>query len=829
MKKLLFFAFAIAAGAVTSFGANTWTKESWSLSDWVIPNDALSGDPESHLLTNFGSDGSSGFGGVTKTWVFAEPKDLSSVQILMNGNSYKVASVSVQYAGAEEFVELDGSALDFTKDTGGCTRMVFADSKLEYFAENVIGLKVVMTDVYPYWANAHEIFVIGKTRGSTNHWKIGTYSAGEWTPAADRLKGVMNGADSWGDSAANLEDDDAATIWWSTSSSLTWNFDAPKRIRRVRLCGGEGSGGGFKVSSVSVKYNGADEYVKLPGSSLDMVNVKTSRYDVELTAENGVLASDVVSLKVNTVVYNWRFAIGEAEVDGQDSFVSTLDADYLVAGGKLTTKLTGVASEYPMPVYICTGEVDGGKDVTQWDNVVKVGELADAETPLEDSRIVDFKFCRFYFPDVDNEAWSEPFELVLEPSATAQVTERRSTDAKIETVIDFCGGTNEVAAAYFAYAQKGEELPVYTLVEANVPTGKTVSVKVTGLTSLASYAYQVKIVNVDGGELVIPGEFDSRGDAYWEKGFYLASEWVNPEDRIQCGNGVLYDCKVAGITQDQIVKSLGSNSVVSCTWQEPKNIDYLELYQFGSKDWRFEILRVEIQYAGDDAYVALSGTHLDFRESVSSGLKLGVLRGSDGPLAENVKSIRFISGYWNSNWAHGIAELVIHGTTVGDSGKLKWYFGSLAAEETYEKEPDALEFKNGSGGAFEASLIDGNIKTGPENTYNGASYTLTFDEAKDVRQLRIFGRNGSQLGFTPIEVKYKGEDAFTPIVGTAMEWVGTSGNGYAILRGVNGKGFVAKNVVALKFKLTISLYTGWLSEIEVDGRKALHGLMMIVK
>lgn len=801
-----------------ALGANTWTRESWS-SAWSFPDDVLTrADAQNNGFCDLALSGF-GAGSADKTWTFAEPKDISSVQILMAGNSYKVSEISVQYAGTEDFVTVDGSALDFSQDTGGNTRMVFANSDSRYFVEDVVGLRIVLTDIYPHWANAQEILVTGKTRGVSHRWKVGTYAEGEWAPAADRLKGLTNGADSWGAPAANLEDDDTASHWYSSGQTLVWNFDAPKRIRRIRLAGADGAGGGFKVNSVSVRFQGSDDYVVIPGSTLDYFNTLSYRYSAEFSADDGLVASSVVSVKIAMSVLSWRFAIGEAEIDGEDSFVSTLDADYLVENGRLNTKLKGVASAYPKQVFICSGEEDGGKDVTRWNDVRPVGELTDAETPFEDSRLVDFRFCRFFFPDIDNEAWSEPFELVLEPSATARVAERRSTDARIEAVIDFCGGTNEVAAVYLAYAPEGEALPAYALLEDAVQTGRVVSAVVTGLSSLSAYAYRVKVVNADGGEAVVAGGFETRGDAFWEKGEYKVSEWVRPVDRMYA------NCTAGGNVLDGDLSTynayMASNSVITCTWNDPVDIDFVEALWIGGDAG--EILRVEIRYEGDDAYHPLSGTHVNYRESVS-GRKMATLRGSGGALGSRVTGLKFVSGYWGNNWANGFAELIVHGK-YSDSD-LVWDLSRIAAED-YAPADDYLEgYKEGY-----AVVHDKNIATGQDRVYSGETYVWNFDKPKDIRQMRFY-LNSASVGFGQVQIKRKGDTDYTSIPGSALSIVEYSGSGplCAILRTPTGlDGYIVRNVVSVKIAVNSSLYINTPLEVEVDGRDYVSGLKFIIR
>lgn len=78
------------SAAASAMAENSWTKETWD-DTYAIPSDALSGMPTSgqnaDAFTDFemtGARPSTVSGG--RVWTFAEPKDISSVQILTAGH-----------------------------------------------------------------------------------------------------------------------------------------------------------------------------------------------------------------------------------------------------------------------------------------------------------------------------------------------------------------------------------------------------------------------------------------------------------------------------------------------------------------------------------------------------------------------------------------------------------------------------------------------------------------------------------------------------------------------------------------------------------------------
>lgn len=832
MKQLL--TVVMSLFAVAAFGANMWTLEDQT-SPWILPDDALTGGPSGNNMSNLKIGDNQAFNqNYSYEWSFADPKDITSVQLFFAGPSVAVNSISVLCEGAEEYVEVEGSARA-QADIGASKYALFAADNGP-FATRVIGLKVNIGSANYSHNNGQEILVCGHNSDGVFNWQAGFFDPEGYSRAADDLKAgfAMTGSDSWSNPRANFIDGNPSTVsYLSGGSTIPFAFETPKRIRRVCLHNASYDGG-FDIEGIYVKYNGSDEFVRLPNTGLGYFNA-SANWCVEFNGE-GFFARDVIGLQIKFGSCNnlWRFSVGEVEVDGADSFVSTLDADYLIADGKLNTTLTGVASGYPKSVYICTGEADGGKDVSRWDNVVKIGELADAETPVVDSRLVDFKFCRFYFQDADNDAWSEPFELVPEPTAELELAMHGSTALGYQVTLMFCGGTNETVKISAAIAPHGQTMPALTEIKSGVVVGESVSVSFDGLAPLTEYDYQVRIENGDGDFTDLTGSATTRNTTEWVKGTYSTSDWTLPANWISpCGGDfdvakgpkALYNAKVTSGDDERVGVKDGT---YSACFTDAKDIEKIVVFMSG--DIKIQVVRVEVLYDGDEEFTVLPHSDIDYMEDgVNAARKLEFIKVGGGWVAENVKEIKITFG--DCNPAHvGCSEICFIGQP--HAGKIKWGIG-METDSTYAPSLDELSGLTISD-SYKAVLTDHDLTTSAfnvNNTWGGATLIWEFEKAMDIRSVRLISATVDVYqGFKAegVYVKYKGDDDYTYLEGSYLDKFNFGFGQFATFGASSGTGYFARNVVALQVKVSVWDWRVNLAEVECCGRES-RGITIIFR
>lgn len=805
MKSIFCFTFLIVASV--TFGANHWTIE--SRGNPVIPADALTGCKAVNNMCNLKVGDSYGVGSDSAfTWSFAEPKDITSVQIYTLANTYEVKSVSVKYPGSDEFVALDDS-YRASASTGSSSEFSRFASDSGVLAAGVIGVKVQLGTVGIYWANSEEIVVTGHNSDGSPNWKCGYFASGTFERAEDDLKDgfAMTGNDGWSDPWANLIDGNPSSLCYPTpGANLSFAFATPKRLRRVRMACG--SGGGFSIDGIYVKYYGTDDYVKLPGSSMGHFT-NGNNYLAEYGGE-GYFAKNVIAMRVKilTCDSDWRFALGEVEVDGAEGFASALSAENEQAGDHLHSVITAHAEEYPVTVKMCYGDTDCGAVVSAWDHVVEVGVINSEDSPLEISPLINFRSCRYMFSDVDADAWTNPFDLVMDPSGTSSFEASRYA-ADLIANATWCGGTNAEIAVYYAYAEKGSPLPAYTLMSANAVVGTPVSVTVDGLSELTDYDYSIKFVSRDGFECVCPGSFATGGACIWEYGTYNQSTWTNPAGRLT-GEYSSFNLYNLLPIRDKGVGNINSNTTVTCTWAEPKDIERIELYSYGATNWKQEMCSVAFKYAGEDGYdEPMSGSHYQYFAD-AAGMKMGTLRGTDGLLASNVIGVKFTGGYWANGHAAGIGELAFFGKTHESS--VFWEYGTNTVED-FSVPADSLNASEKVTLSGFSNVEHDGVLGDKTDRYNEQTWTWTFSKPHNIRSVELWTKGGTaRSAFRIASVHYKlpGDEEWRRISGSSLDLF-TFGSPMHHARLYGDSDWVVKNAVALK--LTLGLPSNAYSEV----------------
>ena len=119
----------------------------------------------------------------------------------------------------------------------------------------------------------------------------------------------------------NWIDGDPTTLSYAGSSTeFLFNFDSPKDLRRVRIA--SSSTENFSLEGIYVKYKDAADYTRVAGSSLGYFeNDMLSNYQT-IFEGSGYFAKNVVSAYIKAKSCgsnNWRFPVGEVEIDGRTS------------------------------------------------------------------------------------------------------------------------------------------------------------------------------------------------------------------------------------------------------------------------------------------------------------------------------------------------------------------------------------------------------------------------------------------------------------------------------------------------------------------------------
>ena len=814
--------------------ANSWSLVS-RLAEWAVPANALPGETSKSALNNFVSSSAGIASNSSWTWEFVDPKDITSVQIYTKGISLAVTSITVRYEGSEDYVTLDDSARAQSSTgaaSGDNPQFALFSSDTGFLAKKVTGLTVNLGTLNVTWTNFEEIFVTGVNSYSDFNWNCGFYPDGGYEARAeDDLKDgfAMTGSDAWSNPKSNWVDDDPTTLCYAgPSTEFLFNFDSPKDLRRVRLA--SGTAGGFSLGGIYVKYDGADDYTRVTGSSLGYF-VNGSRYQAIFEGD-GCFARNVVSVyvKVTACDSNWRFAVGEVEIDGGEGFASAFNVDNVQAGPVLRSAITATAEAYPATIKILYGATDGVKSPEDWDHVEIVGTVASADDVLNVERTIDFKYCRYMLVTETGGVFSDPFELIDEPSVSVGVAETLRYQASFSGAIAFCGGTNEYMDVYLAYAKKGGTLGEYALVQSGVRAGDAVAFTLSGLDEVSDYDYSVKFLNGNGTEKTLSGSFSTTGECVWTLDSYDSSAaWVEPSGRLPFKG----EFGVCDRSPSNGKYSLSTNSTIATTWYEPQDIERIEIYTYGSGSWNTEILKVEVRYSGDEDYTELSGTHFN-PGSVASGLKKLVLTGLPGAkVAANVTALRFTAGFWSCNWAAGIGEIVVIGKATG-SGAYHWEYDKYAQAD-FALPADALnDSEYVTLGGFAACEHDGSVSTGYASRYGNESWTWTFSKPHDIRTVELWSWNsGARSPFSVRSVYYKqrGDADWVQLTGGALDLFNYNSNGHvARLMADTDGNYVIRNIVALKVCAgdPNNAYSE-MAEVYLTGKRYTPGLTLFVR
>lgn len=615
-------------------------------------------------------------------------------------------------------------------------------------------------------------------------------------------------------------------------------FTTPKDITEVRVYPVGGTGVGYtrpNVADIRVKYWGVDNVVSLSStgySFMDGDGLTSDCIQMVFIPTDGFVAKRVSFIDVHFAGVGGDQTIGEIEFLGSDSFVPEIHASYLIGQGRLHTSVTAKAQTYPVLMYFCYGSTDGGESLGAWDHVVEAGSATALGTPFEEHRTVDFKYCRYYFCDPSFEvasegvAWSETFVLNEEPSADLALITHGATALGYQVTPTFCGGTNDNVKISAAITPHGQTMPALTEVKSGVVVGEVVSVAFDGLQPMTEYDYQIRIENGDGQYVDITGSVTTRYTTEWVKGIYTPSTWTLPEnwlspcgegwDGIENNNNTLVNAKVPSGETERV--DIG-NKTFHASFTEPKDIDGISVFMAGNVG--IQVARVSVKYVGDAEFTELPYSSVDYTESADGIRKLEFQCVEGGWIAENVKEVTIEFG--SCAPAHvGCAEICITGQIHG--GDTKWIIGK-ETDSTYTPAADEL------GGLtiadnYKAVLTDHDLTTSAFNVYNtwsGATLIWEFEKAMDIRSVRLISATVDVYqGFKAegVYVKYKGDDDYTYLEGSYLDKFNFGFGQFATFGASSGTGYFARNVVALKVKVSVWDWRVNLAEVECCGRES---------
>ena len=620
------------------------------------------------------------------------------------------------------------------------------------------------------------------------------------------------------------------------------NFTTPKDITEVRVYPVGGTSSGYtrpNVFAIRVKYWGDDTLVELKstgygfsdgdgltGDCIQMIFTPTSDFVAKRVSHMDVRFSGVAGDQ----------NIGEIEFLGSDSFVPEIHATYLIGNARLNTSVTVKSQAYPVQTYFCYGEADGGDDLNAWDHVVEAGTATAGNVPFEEHRVVDFKYCRYYFCDpsfeVETEgvAWSETFVLNEEPSAELALITHGATTLGYQVTPTFCGGTNDIVKVSAAIALQGQPMPTLKEIKSGVSISEPVSIVFDALDPVTEYDYLVRVENADGNYVDLSGTTTTRYTTEWVKGTYTASTWTLPDNWLSpCGDGRsghdgLLNAKVSDGSDERYGLQDGTFHAV---FTEAKDIDKITVLMNSST--AIEVKKVEVVYDGAVETNELPYSSIDYREGISGSRKLEFLAVDGGWVVENVKEITITFGYCNPNNVGG-AEICFTGRPHG--GNVKWSVGKLDVS-TYSPSPDELEGLTMSE-KYKGVLTDHDVTTDAFTVnlyYGGGDIIWEFEHAMDIRCVRLISSAADDyqgFGVKGAWVKYKGEADWTYLEGSYADKFFFGLGQFASLGTQDGKGYLARNVVAVKVVPFVWNWRWRAAEVECCGRPSA-GLMLIVK
>lgn len=623
-------------------------------------------------------------------------------------------------------------------------------------------------------------------------------------------------------------------------------FTTPKDITEVRVYPVGGTGVGYtrpNVADIRVKYWGADNVVSLSStgySFMDGDGLTSDCIQMVFTPADGFVAKRVSFIDVHFAGVGGDMKIGEIEFLGLDSFVPEIHASYLIGQGRLNTSVTVKAQAYPVQTYFCYGETDGGEVLNAWDHVVEAGSATALDTPFEEHRTVDFKYCRYYFCDPSFEvasegvAWSETFVLNEEPSADLALITHGATALGYQVTPTFCGGTNDNVKISAAITPHGQTMSELSEVKSGVVVGEAVSVVFDGLQPMAEYDYQIRIENGDGDFTDLTGSTTTRNTTEWVKGTYSTSDWTLPANWIspcggdfdvQHGHRDLFNAKVTSGSDERIGVKDGT---CQAWFTEAKDIEKIIVYMSG--DIKIQVVRVEVLYDGDEEFTVLPHSGVDYMEDgVNAARKLEFVKVDGGLVAENVKEVKVIFG--DCNPAHvGCSEICFIGQP--HAGKIRWSVGK-ETDSSYAPSSDEL------GGLtiadnYKAVLTDHDLTTSAfkvSDVWGGTTLVWEFEKAMDIRSVRLVSATVDVYhGFKAegVYVKYKGDADYTYLEGSYLDKFNFGFGQSATFGTSSGKGYFARGVEALQVKVSPWDWRVNLAEVECCGRESSSKGMTIL-
>lgn len=508
-----------------------------------------------------------------------------------------------------------------------------------------------------------------------------------------------------------------------------------------------------------------------------------------------------------------------------------IHADYSIGEGKLNTSVTTKAQTYPVQTWFCCGATDGGYDPSAWDRVVEAGMSTAEDVPFEEHRVVDFKYCRYYFEDSSaadpsmSKVWSETFKLVDEPVADFALVTHGARKLGYQVTPTSCGGTNDYVKVSAAIAPHGQTMPELTEVKSGVVVGEAVAIDFGDLSPASEYDYQVRLENGEGKYVDISRSITTRSTREWSKGRYDMSTWTLPENWLSpCGDGWdvqnnkgLVNAKVIGAEGGERVGL--NDTVFHARFNAAKDIERIVVFM--NSNTKIEVKKVEMLFDGDVEFMELPNSSVDYTEDTSdtSARKLEFFDVDGGLVAENVKEILVTFGKCEPNNVGGSEVCVIGSPHVGD---VQWRVG-FETDSTYAPSSDELPGVTLSD-SYKANLTDHDLATTAIDIYqywSGGDIVWEFDRPKEIRSLRFISATVSDYqGFCVkgVWVKYKGDEDYTYVEGSDLDKFFFGAGQYAALGTRSGKGYFARGVMAVKATLGVWDWRIRLAEVECCGK-----------
>ena len=520
----------IIGTATTVTAGAIWFQDPYDYANWSVPSNWLPGFTDStgslcdgEVLRDTSSEAQrADINNKTNTWTFSSPKDIETLEILMNSCTLEVLGVEVMYYGSSVWTALPNATLSYSDAAPGGTlrRGVFKIADGGYFAENVSAIRVATGTCNPGHVGCCEMLVTGRDHAQVCHWEVGRYTAADYTASSDALSAMSVKSNSGCSSDAyktlftnaDITDSSLSVYEYYNGGDIYWEFDEPMNIRQLRIVGStNGTYPNFGCDGVWVKYDGDDDYTLLEGSAFAAFNWSSSGSAsyLKLTGETAKwFARGVTAVKARIVVYNWRVDISEVELAGEAGVAETFAADYTVTGRNLAASATPGAAEYPVKAYFCSGMTDGGTDGTNdWTSVTEVATLTGSSDVAEWSGAIAFNYCRFCFWSKKYEewVWSDLGDVRQNPAGTVALGTVTHESAGLTATLADAGAPATTADVYVAY-DKAENPSEYALEKSGMTAGDY-NFTIDGLTENTTYYYSVMFTNASDMAVCVNGSF----------------------------------------------------------------------------------------------------------------------------------------------------------------------------------------------------------------------------------------------------------------------------------------------------------------------------------